>query len=516
MHASKRPRTGLVLVESDDAISAFEEMHRWRSIVDAGASWEDPDFPAAQISIDGKATPDAVPAPAPAPTPAPAPAPAPVPAPGGAAPRCKCGVFATRSTVQSNTANKGRPYFHCPSRTCGFFAWADGDPSQPSRPGSSRPKEPLSWQRFPGLPVVTDYGFRAADLRQGGVGDCWFLSALAVVAERHDLIARLFADTASNSAGCYGVRFFLDGAWTSVLIDDRLPVTAAPRRPDLAFAARLAFSRCGSEASGQLLWASLLEKAYAKAHGSYQAISGGQISEALLDLTGAPTLSVDFTERAFDSERLWARMRAWKRAELPMGCATDRDPELKEVGLCGGHAYSVLSVTEVRLRGSGRVERLVRVRNPHGVGEWNGDWSDRSAKWSELLAADGAAASDSWGSPSGGRLERTGADDGTFWIDWTHFLMGFSVVEVCLARRGWHCTSLPNAFPAKTSAWRVCSAIYRVAPPAEPTTLYLMALQPTKRGAWCRADRKKSYRPGDVSIFVARLGPAGEVQYRSR
>ena len=65
--------------------------------------------------------------------------------------------------------------------------------------------------------------------------------------------------------------------------------------------------------------------------------------------------------------------------------------------------------------------------------------SDRSAKWAQLIGFDG---------------ERTGVDDGTFWIDWTHFLMGFSIVEVCLARRGWHCNSLPNSFPPKSSAWR--------------------------------------------------------------
>jgi hypothetical protein len=105
----------------------------------------------------------------------------------------------------------------------------------------------------------------------------------------------------------------------------------------------------------------------------------------------------------------------WKRLELPMGCATDRNPELREVGIVGGHAYSVLSVREVRLRNGGGTERLVHVRNPHGVGEWNGDWSDRSAKWAQLIDFDG---------------ERTGVDDGTFWIDWTHFLMGFALVEV--------------------------------------------------------------------------------------
>lgn len=58
--------------------------------------------------------------------------------------------------------------------------------------------------------------------------------------------------------------------------------------------------------------------------------------------------------------------------------------------------------------------RLLRIRNPHGVGEWNGDWSDSSRKWSEIIEedAEGAAAG----------LERTGVDDGTFWQEYVHFL----------------------------------------------------------------------------------------------
>ena len=62
----------------------------------------------------------------------------------------------------------------------------------------------------------------------------------------------------------------------------------------------------------------------------------------------------------------------------------------------------------------------------------------------------------------------------------------------------------------------MCASVLEVSSAERPATLMVMALQPTKRGAWCRADRKKSYRLGDLSIFVARLGPAGEVQYRSR
>ena len=60
------------------------------------------------------------------------------------------------------------------------------------------------------------------------VGDCWFLAALAVVAERHDLIARLFAGFGdsgcipANDAGCYLLRLFLDGQWRTIRIDDRV------------------------------------------------------------------------------------------------------------------------------------------------------------------------------------------------------------------------------------------------------------------------------------------------------
>ena len=151
----------------------------------------------------------------------------------------------------------------------------------------------------------------------------------------------------------------------------------------------------------------MIEKAYAKAHGSYKSTSGGEIQEALLDLTGAPTLSVNFNDGDFDSELLWQSMQEWKRLELPMGCATSGDDtgELREMGLCGSHAYSVLDLREVTLRdrhytglggverdGRLRSERLVRVRNPHGVGEWNGDWSDRSDKWASVIQdADGGS-----------------------------------------------------------------------------------------------------------------------------
>ena len=65
----------------------------------------------------------------------------------------------------------------------------------------------------------------------------------------------------------------------------------------------------------------------------HQAISGGQIAEALLDLTGAPTMTIDFSDDSFNSELLWRQLLAFKSQRLPMGCGTSPDPDLKEVGL---------------------------------------------------------------------------------------------------------------------------------------------------------------------------------------
>ncbi len=43
-----------------------------------------------------------------------------------------------------------------------------------------------------------------------------------------------------------------------------------------------------------------------------------------------------------------------------------------EQGLVDGHAYTVTGMDEKL--------KLIRIRNPYGADEWNGDWSDTSNK----------------------------------------------------------------------------------------------------------------------------------------
>ena len=457
--ASSSGRT--VRVSGDDDAASGEDRAAVAALARAATPYEDASFPADASSIRGEAD-------------------APEEDFDVATPFCACRAVAVEDAVASDSANHGRRYWRCATRRCGHFSWASGI----ARPGA------LAWARLARTPVVTDFGFSANDLAQGGLGDCWFLSALAVVAERHDLIAKLFLETEANGAGAYGCRLFMDGRWATVTVDDRLPVTADPRRSGSATRAvdgkclAYARSRCAKTDGRPTLWASLLEKAYAKAHGSFRAISGGQIAEALLDLTGAPTFCVDLAADGFDSERLWASLVGWRSRGYPLGCATDPVPGLREVGLCGSHAYSITDARTVVAGGA--VARLIRIRNPHGVGEWNGDWSDRSARWASVV---------------GQGLERTGVDDGTFWMDFTHFLMGFSRVDVCVAAREPRAASFSCAFPKKKDPWRVATSAYEITVDG-PTDLFVMALQPTPRGATFRRDRKRSYRPGDLQVVV--------------
>ena len=48
-------------------------------------------------------------------------------------------------------------------------------------------------------------------------------------------------------------------------------------------------------------------------------------------------------------------------------------------GLFFGHAYSILNAGEIEF--NGQKIRLIRLRNPWGRGEWDGDYSDSSTKW---------------------------------------------------------------------------------------------------------------------------------------
>ena len=102
----------------------------------------------------------------------------------------------------------------CPHRLAGYASSC----LTPFRTGLS--------QRMPSdFCLVGPSGYKAAHIRQGSLGDCWFMAALAVVAERGDhLLKRNVLTRAVDKHGHYLFRLFIDGHWQLYSVDDYLPV----------------------------------------------------------------------------------------------------------------------------------------------------------------------------------------------------------------------------------------------------------------------------------------------------
>uniref|UniRef100_A0A8D0SG80 Calpain-9 n=1 Tax=Sus scrofa TaxID=9823 RepID=A0A8D0SG80_PIG len=277
---------------------------------------------------------------------------------------------------------------------------------------SERPQIPFVWKR-PGEIVKNPEfilgGATRTDICQGELGDCWLLAAIASLTLNEKALARVVPHNQSFGPGYAGIfhfQFWQHSEWLDVVIDDRLPT----------FRDRLVFLH---SADHNEFWSALLEKAYAKLNGSYEALKGGSAIEAMEDFTGG--VAETFTTKEAPGNFYEILEKALTRGSL-VGCSIDiRNAAESEArtpfGLIKGHAYTVTGVDQVNIRGQ-KVE-LIRVRNPWGQVEWTGSWSDSSSEWRSVGPAEQK------------RLCHTALDDGEFWMAFRDFRAHFDKVEVC-------------------------------------------------------------------------------------
>ena len=278
-------------------------------------------------------------------------------------------------------------------------------------------------------------GTESNDVMQGALGDCWFISALSVIATKDYLLRgefdkRILDDGKIDeeeikmmsegiyppifhnfaTKGIYCLRFFKNFKWRYVLIDDRLPCNAVFNENQTK---KLLFAHCRQDNE---FWVPLIEKAYAKLHGSYLAIESGCIDDGLVDMTGLISKKV-LKDNALLStptklDELWKMMKEYSslkfdyemktqsgkkitskyytRNKSMMGCSVEPNSKSREqqvsmqghnIGIISGHAYSILDVFEIpkpSCKKPRKSSRLLRIKNPWGKYEWNGKWCDDS------------------------------------------------------------------------------------------------------------------------------------------
>ena len=319
-------------------------------------------------------------------------------------------------------------------KACGCYEFVDKDfPEEKAMRGLATAKlcpislstlEACQWKRASELKPPEGMkrmqlfnGIEPQDIAQGRLGDCWLLASIAALAEHPSAVRRLFVNHEINDRGKYQVRLYnpVKGKFQIITIDDYIPVVngtpmfAKPR--------------------GGEIWVCLLEKAFAKFwpeiypegdRVGYESIIGNSMDLAFYVMTGDNTFLIT-PEKLSKDELFRLFERECARGALISVTATGVSGD-KLQGLATPHAYTVLDAQRagtVMGLGLDKGYEMIKLRNPWGAnGEWKGDWSDGSSKWSEHPTMA------SW-------LGHEDKNDGIFWMSMDDFYDIWNNTHMC-------------------------------------------------------------------------------------
>lgn len=122
-----------------------------------------------------------------------------------------------------------------------------------------------------------------------------------------------------------------------------------------------------------------------------------------------------FTTDILDKDKFWSEEIMKVNKDFLFSCATGTFDKWQDSDMASRigarndiyrmHAYSIMEAREIK------GERLLKVRNPWGEGEWRGAWSDGSDKWTpEWMQL----------------LDHKFGDDGMFWMSYEDLLRRYS------------------------------------------------------------------------------------------
>ena len=247
------------------------------------------------------------------------------------------------------------------------------------------------------------------NIRQGEyIGDCYFLSALGALCNEENYLKNLiYVVKKEPDKKIYAVKLNINGKWKYVLVDNYLPYIPDNEGND---------DFCFGSSFRKELWVSLFEKAWAKVNGCYARIGcGGYCSDAFDVLTSAYTEIIKIHNINEETkEKLWNKLKKEKNNNNVICSGTRRLGIFENVGLISQHAYAIMNIYEVDYEG--KKLRLVKLRNPWGEKEFNGDWSDRSPKWTDELKK---------------KVDFEGVkDDGIFYMSYDDFIEYYSLLEI--------------------------------------------------------------------------------------
>ncbi|MCG6155129.1 C2 family cysteine protease [Rubinisphaera margarita] len=206
-----------------------------------------------------------------------------------------------------------------------------------------------TYRRFSNNPLYSTRGPRVTDIRQGSIGNCYFLAGLGAIAIDNPTALR--QNIVDFNDGTYGVRY----GNRFYRVDNQLVVKSGRTTP--------AYAKLGLQGS---MWVAIAEKAWAhyrKGQNSFASTEGGwsvEVNRAFRTRSAA-----DRSFRGFSNSRslgnyigsLWSRSQA-----VTVGFSANSTKSTSGT-IVLGHQYTV---TGVRRNSAGTVIQIT-LRNPWGV-----------------------------------------------------------------------------------------------------------------------------------------------------
>ncbi|TRY73041.1 hypothetical protein TCAL_12000, partial [Tigriopus californicus] len=190
-----------------------------------------------------------------------------------------------------------------------------------------------------------------SDIKQGEIGNCWFVAALTSLVQSKDVIQELIPSDqdfqTDHYHGIFRFRFWAFDERHEVLVDDRLPTV-----------------------NGQLIYLKSETK---------NNLDNGSMLEAAVDLCGGiprriPLQNLENLFHIIHNDMLQGAVLGW-------GLNIEKTTQGEEKGLKGNHVYPIITARAIKPLNS-EVVQLIYMKDPHGDGQqWTGNWGNEDEKW---------------------------------------------------------------------------------------------------------------------------------------
>ncbi|KAK1941167.1 Calpain-9 [Phytophthora citrophthora] len=278
---------------------------------------------------------------------------------------------------------------------------------------------------------ISGVGISPGDMRVGRLADAYVFGALSILSTSQLALSQTFPELSDdlvrpdrvevgtafpkeqqyNEEGVYAVRFWRNNRSRVVVIDDYIPCSQYGKPVFGSFT--------GSNDKFEI-WSLLVEKAYAKLHGGYEAIVGGQEGYALQDLYGGVPARYKLQEKCPNEEVAWQAISTALQSGSLLGCSNEDMAAELPTGLRKTDAYGIMKLVELDYQGEHT--RLIQLRNSWGIGthgqpeKWKGSWSNDDPRWHNFS-----------------RMQKVECgfqfrEDFTYWMDFSAFYCFFTTV----------------------------------------------------------------------------------------